>query len=303
MANRMSSLPIAEYCGLSPQIHTADMLAGRQSTAFHAKAAGDPGWVELAVGLPPEMRDELATWVVPGTYGAPYQHIRWAETTREQAITCPDTGAEGHPDSWAIDNGIIVVVDIKRTRFTSPVDSLQMLGYGRALARIHKARGYHGGQYYPTSGEWSWQRQPIMLGSFEDLDIAQRLAHAAANTHPTTGPHCDDCYGAHRCPEYITAAVEGLSAPDVEISDDESAARAVERLQLAKGLVKALEPKVKAYARERGCIPLADGKRYRETAPYAMETFDAKSFKDAHPDLAAQYMRPGWRTGGFRVTK
>lgn len=310
MAHRISSLPLAESCGLAPTLHTFDMIEGRQSTAFHAKAAGDPRWKAIADALPDALRDELDAWIVPATLPSPWEHIPWASLTHETEITLALTGSVGHPDAWCIvgdsNDGTAIVVDIKRTRWTARIDSLQMHGYGYALAAEYGAKRYALVHYYPTEG--AWLRGPtVEMGTMDALIIADRLIAAASNTSPMTGPHCDDCYSRHKCPTYTVdaAAVADMPGADaLTVDDDASAREAFRRLTAAKSIVKSLEPALRSYALSQGgAVDLGGGYRYSQSAPSMAAGFDMKRLKAEHPELAAQYAIETPRAGSWRRLK
>jgi hypothetical protein len=94
-----------------------------------------------------------------------------------------------------------------------------------------------------------------------------------------------------------------MSAPDGLTLDN--APRALELYERAKAIMEKVKDNLEAFAeRNGGSIPGPDGKVWRKVVAPGGESFDAKAFKAAEPELAKKYTKKtGPRSMGFRWTK
>ena len=192
------------------------------------------------------------------------------------------------------DTKLVYVGDAKRTRFTSEVDSLQLDAYGWAWAMANGADGYMVGLWILEDHEWIWRKEPVMLDDFESMEIAQKLMIAMQNQgQAVTGAHCIGCYGRQHCSEYLLPAMEGvppcLSEPGGLNNDNVFEAYQFWKAQ--EKIMKAAKDQVSDYIRANGAIPTGDGKvlKYLIAKKGGMK-FDEKRFREAHPELAQEYM-------------
>lgn len=226
---RMSSLPIAQYCGLAPKLY-AEHGAGRaaaMSTAFHALCAGNESPM---LSLTAAEREELSEWKKPADVivdGTPLPlHYDDANLELEVALShggypCQASSAMvvGHLDmGWIRPMGgnrtIAFVGDIKKSRWTTVdgPETLQLHAYGLAYAQEAECDGWTTGIWLPIDGEWIWSERVIMLGSEEHAEIWAKILWACdsedlARQSASTGPHCDNCYARLHCPEFTLPAV------------------------------------------------------------------------------------------------
>jgi hypothetical protein len=327
----MSSLPIAQYCGLSPKIgevHGAGMAAA-QSTAFHAMLAGDPSAASLISALPEDLQNELAEWVDPWGDGElaiphPLRCDRWPEMVLalpdavELEVTLGDDASVGHLDmGWEpidCDGGkFVTICDAKRTRYTSSLDSLQLDAYGMAYADMHGADGYMVGIYVIDEGRFIWRSEPTITGSFDGMLIRERLMAATATEETRTGPHCADCYSAQYCHEYMTPALSvmadkaGRRAVTVMADDyageltGEDVSMLLDLSRAAKMIATAAMAKAKGYVTAGGLVEDSSGKRWSlRGGGKPSERFEVKRFRAENPDIVARYTvqcvtSPSWR--------
>ena len=286
MGNRMSSLPIAIYCGQSArlgQIHGAGITA-LQSTCFHQRLANDNEWRQTYVRLPPEQQEELDSWPQPNfseivlgsTLGEPLDTE--VEVAFDEALEATDAESGqplsvGHIDmAWAPreyeGKSIAIINDAKRTRWTASLDSLQLDAYGWAWARLCGADGYLAGLYTLDEGKWLWRDTPVIIDSFEGIDIGQKLLAAARNTEIVTGPHCCNCWNAKVCPEHLVPVskwldstshhdIEGLLSAGTYGPED-----IADLLEVRNACIEVAEKcitQAKAWVSENGPVNVGDG--------------------------------------------
>jgi hypothetical protein len=279
MGNRMSSLPIAEFCGQAPLLSSAG--SGRpaaMSKAFHAMCAKSVDASALMARLTEEERAEVATWKKPAdvsipqladpsgnivlTYEAAEKELEVGLDAQGQycAASDPDCVTVGHLDfAWCVEvdgQRFAFVADIKRSEFTvsEGPESLQLQAYGLAYASKVGASAFVTGIWGAVEGRWWWAEGCVEVDSFDALDITQRVLAAAQNVGGdyAMGPHCRGCYGRLRCPAYVIAPshAAGELAPFTATGAIISGEKAGELLQLTKR-VKDMAEKVEGELKER----------------------------------------------------
>ena len=225
--NRMSSLPIAQFCGMSSKLDTGGGRAAVMSTAFHAKCAGGDDYEQKLAKLTDEERLEISLWKRPEDvfvqlasgqnfseillkYEASEKEIEVALDQHAGLVAADDPTAEtvGHLDmAWLLTfpNGkrVAYVGDIKKSEFTSEVDSLQLAAYGFAWAAKHEADAFCCGIWAATEGRWTWG-DIVYLEKQSALDLWDRILFAARNTGNEFNPgaHCKSCWSRARCPTW-----------------------------------------------------------------------------------------------------
>lgn len=334
MGWRMSSLPIAQYCGQSPRLgeqHAAGMAA-LQSSCFHAKLAGDTAWEAMYTRLPEKQQQELDEWKDPD-YGdisiRGLDNPHWSgrpdfferelalNSSLETQLTCvtdPTPLTVGHADMlWHPrrmgGKEIAIVCDAKRTRWTSNLDSLQLDAYGWAWAKLCGADGYMVGLYILEDGEWQWRKKPVLFASVEAAEIADRLIVAANNQETVIGPHCSDCYQCGHCPEFmlpvvghaVSAGSLGWEAIDTLSDGGEITPRIAPHIlrlkKAAQELVKLTDTRIKAYVQEHGHI-VENGKKWGPSGGgNKKETLDKKKLVERLEKRAPRLLKEYTRHG------
>lgn len=327
MAARFSSLPIRQLCG---KAHTLDLGAGRAaaiSTAFHARMAAleDPKHKPAAdaalAKLTQSERDELDDWkpVEPLEYG--FARLKYgaggvpfiAESPfalKRDGSPCdkgdPDAMVEGTPDMvWNL-GGVVVIGDIKKTRFASRPDSLQLHGYGFAVAKMLGAKGYALAIWIAEEARW-WLGPTVMLDTDEAdliwLDIVHASTHEA--TEFSTGSHCFDCWGRLRCPAHMVATDDGLVVPGTD-SPTPTPDVLVDMLVRAKrfeDLAESIKSYCKAHVRQNGPIHDGKGKVWKGIATAGRESTSVKKVREVFGKDAEVCITKGEGSESFRWVK
>ncbi len=311
MRNRMSILPVAQFCGLASRL-AAQHGAGRAaalSTAFHAICAGEDETTATA-GLTDDECQELLQLHPPVDVEVNGVTLRYPEAKHEVEvkISIDDEFCVGHVDGYWVMDDIAYVADIKLTRWASKgPNTLQLLAYGMAVAETYGCHAFYTGIWAATEGEWNWSQVHDVWK--DGPRIYAQIAHASTNNSDTgdTGPHCSDCYNRLHCPEYLLpVSRESWLAPlsrDGELTND-IAREMLERVERAERVVKAAKSSLREYARRIGGIgDPASGLVWR---PYEVKgkasTISVKEVRERFPALAneliksgAPYARYGWR--------
>lgn len=258
---RMSSLPIAQYCGAAHRLPNASGRHAAISSAFHAQCAGHPDASALLARLSDEERAMVAAWHKPKDCTVAGMRLRYedAETEREVRLDkrglTPESGTPnsevcvGHIDmGWVRDlpdgRKCAVVADTKRSRYTADggPDSLQVLAYGLAYAAEQKSDAFVTGIWAAVEGEWSWGAVRDMY-SMQTAVILDRVLAAAQNDTGVyaTGAHCRGCWQRFVCPAHVQRGLEGTQL-DLTKLNEGNAAELLLKLQAAEDLVdKGLE--------------------------------------------------------------
>lgn len=324
--NRMSSLPIAQFCSMSGKLFNASGPAAAQSTAYHARAAHAPESLDLLHRLPKDERDEALSWPLPQTtkvlgHDLDYRlavHEATVALTADLEATAEDSdgvATVGHVDAyWPTllkheGQSIVAVCDLKRSQWTSSLSSLQLHAYGWALAQLCGADGYIVGIYVIRDAEWVWPNEPTLVNDLESLERANELRAAITNTdgEATTGPHCDNCWSRAQCPAHaLPAASVGDSNVYNSIARDgvtkANASRAVSLMASLKTTLKTLENNLRVHVDVNGGIVSGDKEWRKCGGGKKSSKFDHKSFAAAEPELVAPYMVDYVTAGRFQWT-
>lgn len=322
--HRMSSLPIAQFCG--PGAVLGQVSSGRaaaQSTAFHATCSKAPDHLAKLRLLTDEEIAEVMQWKRPAqiqlSEGGPL--LRYEDAVHELEVGLDKDGGYvagddprcvslGHLDmAWVHDvNGhrIAYIGDIKRSSWTTldGPDSLQLIAYGFAFAQFMKCDYFVCGIWAAIEGEWTW-------GDLVDLEseraslLLARVVAAIHNvgTEYNTGAHCSGCYGALKCPAYLMPpeVAETSLAPftsGTEITPDNALAvlLLVERVSKT---AEAVKERLKLYSGQGGVIKdPATGKRWAPVKMPGREGIDYEAAAAAGIDIpkkrGAAYSQHRW---------
>lgn len=264
MPHRMSSLPVARYCGLSPTLLNPSGRAAVISTAFHARCADLPDAEDKWALLTDEERAELEDWQVPPDTIVEGARLKYSEAAVEQEVSLE--GIVGHPDMyWVCEvdgRTIVFVADIKKSRFSAVggLSSLQLHGYAIALVEEHGADGYVVGIWLPVDAEWEWGEYVDAMSP--EYARQRRVIIAASQTPPeaNTGSHCSDCWSRLHCPAYTLPAHDPDSwlAPMTKPGGltKENAFDILVKLGAVKKVVEQVDANLKAFAKS---TPISDG--------------------------------------------
>lgn len=320
IGNRFSSLPVAQFCPLAPTLESASGRSAIQSSAFHAKCAGDlKRFSELANHLTKEELSELDTWHCPPdvVFGGGVT-LAYEDSDKELRVGLNASLAHCDPDSeecvsagtldgaWLINTGYsrtAYVYDIKRSEYTSQHDSLQLLGYGYAYASLMNAQYLVTGIWAAMEGEWSWG--PVMEPySLEMMDLEAKLGHAMRNrsTDPRSavrGQHCASCYGRMTCPEYVMHGVSAnawlapLADGHTKLLNHEDALRVLLGVKAVEDVAERAKKLLQFYAETHGGIPdPSTGKVWQPVKVQGREAFDKEAAAKDGVDIQ-KYMKRG----------
>lgn len=329
MGNRMSSLPIAQFCGLAPRL--GDQYgAGRAaavSNVAHARVAGDPKWKEMREALTEAERADLDARHDPSIFlQGPHplsDNLSNFECHRELEVMLTKDLAYtedidlaisvGHvdmawflPGEWGPDQ--MAVMDIKANRWTvpdGPDSSLQLHAYGIACCEKWGCEGYWPGLFFSEDGEYVWGEY-VDLMSDEGQRIRQRVKAAILNDgEASTGPHCAGCHHRLHCPEHTLKGVEHTALAELTTGEitPEGAAKALEWLDAAKTVVKQAEATLKVYAEREGGIPCGDGKVWKPTMTKGRVGVNAKKLASVYPEVYEEVCERGAPFPTFRRVK
>lgn len=225
---RISSLPVAEHCGLSPAIAAEHPEApGRgafKGKAYHARVARQKDAADLVALLTEAERAEVESWALPTEISLDAEHeIALGLTTvgRYSPHGTPGNLTDGTADiAWPdieFNPPVAVVGDFKTGAL--PIEdgplTLQLVAYGFAYANKIGATAMRLGIWYARRGEWDWSAT-IELDSPEAADLWRRVTVAATNPPiAAPGPWCDSCFQRHRCPARLLPALAGPLAPEL----------------------------------------------------------------------------------------
>ncbi len=329
MGARMSALPIAQYCGQAPILgekHGAGRAAA-MSSAFHALCAGDPS--KLAF-LTAHEKEEIATWKMPADIERPLAPINgkkrgelltYANSDKEMLVGLDTWGGFtlepkqavtlGHLDfAWACDDGVALIVDIKKSIWTTPEgpESLQLHAYGLAYAELRGCDAYIPGLWIADEGEYLFAKEAVDLASPRARELWRQIDHAAMNDGGfATGPHCRNCWSRLHCQEYVMPVATGQSlaflkpfAEGFEFPDNSF--DVWQELKRAEEVVEKCKDNLKEAVR-RGVTQVIDHEKNQQWAQIEMpgrKTLDRKALEADGVDLGkyekqgAPYVTPRW---------
>jgi hypothetical protein len=314
VGHRMSSLPIAQYCAQGPVLgQLGASRAAAVSTCFHARCAGDERWRELYARLDEKEQGELDAMQAPTPLRLPWcEPLDYAHALKEQPLgldadlcfvphSDPSSITSGTADAYWVVGERVVVMDVKRSKWTSVSGSLQLHAYATAVCSLLASRGisvdaYQTAIWAATEGEWDVG--PLLaLDSPEVESIRARIVSAARHqgTDYSRGRHCRDCYGRSMCPAYL---MDPAGVPDALATyfsgelDNDHALKLLELTERAEETAKKARDLLKAHVTKHGQI--VDGESvYRPVKTKGRVSLDAKRLEQDHPELVREYMRVG----------
>lgn len=321
--NRISLLPVAQYCGLAPVLseqHGAGRAAA-MSQAFHALCARAEDAKEKLARLTPKELAAIGTWKAPGEVKLPSGRVlKYDDAEREQPVGLTLSGEWADDGNvvtcgtldfaWVAD-GVAYVADIKKSSWTvSGPDTLQLLTYGYAWAKKHGCSAFVTGLFIAETGEWVWDDSVRELDDFSSLDLWARIMYAATNRSDTGSPgdHCKNCYGRLYCPEWVlpAAAADTVLAPvaagGLESLDPEKLSELVLYCQRVKGVIEKVEEQAKEMARRGTPVSDGKGKVWKATQCKGRESLNQTRLLLDHPEMAKYYER-GQPYSQFRWSK
>jgi len=319
--NRPSSLPITQFCSLSAVLG-AKHGAGRSaamSSCFHAKCADTADWKMLYDRLTPEEQATIDKWKRPEPFEAGGITFRYEDAIKESPVGLDENCAPVEPDDpYAISAGtpdmywivtieeqrVAYVPDLKRSEWTSEVDSLQLHFYGLAVAAKHDCDAYVTGIWALEEGTWEWGQ---LIDVFMDGGgIWDRVKAAALNTggEASFGAHCSKCWNRGNCPEWLMPPEVGQStlAPLTEGAelDQASALKLLLACKRVEDTRKKALKALKLYADNVGGIVSEDGKKVWSVGKVSGRLgLDKKALEEDYPGLLAKYQSRGPKTDRY----
>jgi hypothetical protein len=321
---RASALGIARYCGAAPRLAARINVGGRaaaMSSAFHARAANQPGWQALYENLTEEERAGVDTWKTPEPlqlcgatlhYENAHHEARCALNRFGAHVEYGDPAAitQGTADMvWAVEQWdedslvntgtIIVVGDIKKSRFTTAEGprSLQLLSYALAFADKHHAIAFACAIWISEESRWDIG-EVIHMDSDAAADAWRAVKSAAmADDAYNTGAHCRDCYSRLQCPAHLLpVTTESALAPFASPGGitAENAAQAVHVVQAMEDACEKARDTLKAYAQQNGGIfDPKTGKVWKAVMTKGRPSLHREALEAAHPGLLEMFTRSG----------
>ena len=331
---RCSTLPFSEKCGIagelmSQQPETISMLEG---SAYHAASCDDKKrFAELCQRLPESSIEALMLWKRLESIEIDGVTLRYedAEKERPVAISVDGTFVARDPDTnewphdliltagtldcgWIVQTArskLAVVVDLKRSRYASEKDSLQLLTYGYAYAYENGCDEFAVAIYAAESAQLIWGPR-VSMDMIDSTKLFERIKRAALNRGvATVGSHCQSCYVRTRCSAHLlpgAIAIESNQlAPFVEggykLMTPELAREWIDKLHAIEKLHDILKEHIKAYAKEQGGIPLEPGYVWTEVKSKPSSKINWRKMIHENGDLAEKYREETASTSkGFR---
>jgi hypothetical protein len=291
---RISSLPTAEFCPKVDRIGLdVETTQSARSTIFHEYC--DTGvWPKDLNTLPTADREEISKWRVPMPFvyrvGDVTHALQYKNAYRETRVALdkdfnfvpisldipqseiatrhPEAMVVGHLDmAWDIEgHDLVIVSDIKSSIYAvkEGCDSLQLHGYGIALAKFLKRGRYLTSIWDASEGKYHVSPNAVEMDGFEVAGIMDRIRIAATERDGNfrVGSHCSHCWKRSHCPAHLVDVPEGefkaiLSGQATEADVREAI---IKKKQIAD-LQKRVDDGIKAWVRQHGHVRSEDGKR------------------------------------------
>ena len=336
MGHRMSSLPMAQYCGKSPTISVGAGRAAAMSTGFHAQCEtlstgkGTAAHRAKLEALTSEERKEIETWHKPEPLEALNHKLNYRDATTEFEVGLDLVGSFstdpthdiltlGHVDMfWNIRTKVdsealvkvVVVGDIKKSRWTCPEgpdDSLQLQAYGHSLAQRHNADWFLPALWIAEDGFWVIGKPHSMFG-MAAASRWSRIQAAASNdsTEFSHGPHCDGCYSRLNCPAHMVRYDDVLVVPgtlETEL-DNDGVLGILESAKRYDDTAKAQKEYAKQWVRRNGPVSDGNGKEWGPSTVTGRESvMSVKRLREAMGEHAEAYISRGSPSIQNRWTK
>lgn len=289
---RISSLPTAEFC---PQVDRigldVESTQSARSTVFHAYC--DTGkWPDGLRTLPEADREEIAQWRVPMPFvykqgdvthalqyknayretrvalDANFEYVRIDPEVAQADIATkhPEVMIVGHLDMAWVVGDLVIVCDIKSSIFAvkDRCESLQLHGYGMALAVFLNKPRYLTAIWDASDGKYYVSNHAVELDSFEAEDIKDRIRTASADRDGSfrTGTHCSSCWKRSHCPAHLVDVPEGeFSAVLSGQATHKDVRSALVKLKQMGDLTNRVGQACKDWVSQHGPVPSEDGKK------------------------------------------
>ena len=323
MGHRMSSLPIAQYCAQGPVLGgIGAMRAAAISSAFHAKCAGDSKWEAMYARLDDQEQKDFDKMQPPTVLRFGDTVLDYADAVKEHpcgldkhlcfvphshptAVTSGTTDGYWAPVFMKTSEGatlrVLVVMDIKRSEWTSNSESLQLHAYSQAIAAELAMKGEPVDGYIPAI--WAAIEGAWDVGEYVDLAsdraeaIGQRILSAAQHNAAdySMGRHCTSCYGRSLCPAYLVPpqhASAELAEYMIGELDSDKTLQLLTFVERVEQTCEVARKSIRAYVEKHGEI--RDGESvYRAVDCKGRSSFDSKTFEKDHPKLVQAYTKPG----------
>lgn len=321
IGHRISSLPIAEFCGMAPRLaqgHGAGRAAA-MSSAFHARCAVSPNAATLASRLTVEERQEIDTWHKPKPWELGNIELRYEVAEKELQVALSHTLESVPYDSegaltagtldmaWTLETepGLVhaFVCDIKKSRFTSEADTLQLHAYAFAYCSLRGCQAYSPGIFIAEEGRYVWG-ETVDLYSLEAAVIGERIIAAATTpAEYAPGAHCHGCWSRFHCKEHLLPPemAEGMLEPFATEGalTPENALPALRAALRARDTAELVIKNCKAVADRHGGI--GDGKKvWRPIIQKGRETVSLEVLREGLGDEAEKYIKRGGEFSSYR---
>lgn len=296
-----------------------------RSTVFHAYC--DTGkWPEEVKHLPEADREEIGQWRVPMPFvyktGDVTHALQYPNAYRETRVALdwnfapviidkgvaqadiatahPEVMVVGHLDMAWVVGDLVIVCDIKSSIFAvkERCDSLQLHGYGLALAVLLGKSRYLTSIWDASDGKYYVAGHAIELDSFECEDIKDRIRNAATERDGgfRTGTHCSGCWKRSNCPAHLVDVPEGeFKALLSGQATHKDVREALVKLKQMGDLANRVGQAAKDWVVQHGPVPSEDGKKH-----YRCEMRGGKAALDKTAVQRAlgvstldEYMKPG----------
>lgn len=265
------------------------------SSARHAVMAGEDVARELCAQLTDEELNVIRGWHEPTDTKIDGYEISYADADKELRLGLTENGAAcEYDDPDRVSRGIVdmawergdlaIVVDAKKSLFTSEADSMQMIASGLAYASYVGASEVRVGLWCLEEGMYVWGPRFAVMG-LDAAALTERVVYAATNTSgPTLGPHCNKCWQRLVCPEYLVKLedagdlLEPFTRPGA--ITEENAVAALLAAKRVAATAEVVEKTVKAFATQHGALRDGQGRIYRPTQVRGRESVSLKVLRD-----------------------
>ena len=289
---RISSLPTAEFC---PRVDSIGLevatTQSERSTVFHEYC--DTGkWPDAFRHLPEADREEIAQWHIPQPFiyrqGDTAHTLDYRNAYRETRVALdkdfnpvivdkdlpqseiatvhPEVMIVGHLDMAWVVGDLVIICDIKSSIFAvkERTDSLQLHGYGIALARLLGKSRYVTAIWDASDGKYYVSDHAIEMDAFEVEEIKDRIRRAASERDGgfVTGSHCSGCWKRSHCPAHLVDVPEGeFKAVLSGQATQKDVREALVRLKGMGDLANRVSQACKDWVSQHGPVLSEDGKK------------------------------------------
>lgn len=323
---RISSLPTAEFCPKVDKIGLdVETTQSARSTIFHAFC--DTGkWSPDLHTLPEADIEEISKWRVPAPfiykqgntthtllYKDAYRELRVALDKNFEAVIVdksipqadipeqhPEVMIVGHLDmAWVVDD-LVIICDIKSSIYAvkEGCESLQLHGYGLALAALLKKPRYITSIWDASEGRYYVSNHAVEVDGFEAASLQDRITLASQDRDGAfrTGTHCSSCWKRSHCPAHLVDVPEGDFKALLSGQATEADVRsALVKLKQMGDLTNRVGQAAKDWVTQHGYVRSEDGKKvYKCQMRNGKASLDREAVQKA---LGVQnlekYMKPG----------